>query len=44
MYEAYREHTGLDLNRVRLKVGKSPMSDIVDSYYIARFTEKIEMV
>ena len=41
MYEAYREHTGLDLNKkLGLRVGKSPCSDIVDSYYIALYAEK----
>ena len=41
MYEAYREYTGLDLNKeLGLVAGKSPCSDIVDSYYIASYAEK----
>ena len=41
MYEAYVKDTGLELNKeLGLVAGKSPLSDIVDSYYIALYAEK----
>jgi hypothetical protein len=42
MYDAFLEETKLDLeNQYDLKIGKSPSSDMVDSYFLAKRASKL---